>query len=1671
MKSASIIELINYSAQQYPNKNAIEDGHSAITYHELNNWSNTIALSLSRAELDNRIIAVQIPRSASQIAVYLGILKAGCAYLPVANDIPDNRLEEILKQANVSVFIGAQDKAQHAPNKFVNTESLSRQALSYGSTNLPFVFSEDLSERAYVIFTSGSTGQPKGIEVAHHSLSAMTTSFTEQFSISHRDRMPVIAGEGFDAAVAEIWPALVTGATLVVANANERRSPSEFLNWLQTREISFAWAPTVLVEALLQLDWEQHPADLPQLRYLITAGEQLKARPPANFPAKLYNCYGPSECTVIASCGLVEPEATGQQAFPHIGTALSFSKLYLFDCELNEVGDGEQGQLYIGGEGVAMGYINNQALTDERFIQNPTSREESDILYATGDICYRDTSGNLHFIGREDDQVNIDGFRVELSEITQQLLRCGGVRQAAVVAAAAESERSQIIAYFQGEVTEQQLCQLLQEQLPRYMVPSHFVAVDAFPLTPNGKIDIKALPQPSLVATMVDKTDWSEETTRLAKIAGKVLNRAAFDPYTSLFAQGANSLLATMVLEAVERELGVKRTISQLFNEPRLGHLLDSKFDIEEDNIVEVRPDPDGSLPSHKPLTAAQEQIYTLCAHEPENRAYHARAIMTLKGKLNAEALRDALNAIVINHECYRSTYIEVDGIPCQVAQEPFEVDLSYEDLSSLGEQTARAKAYELICGAVDEVFDITQLPLVRWKLVKTAEQTFELLHVEHHLVHDGWSYTVFLRELMDTYQERLSCAVPPARQIQPQIGDYAKVQKAWLRSSSAQQQEQYWKQKLENSPQVIDLPLALPREERKNIGTTIRHSLDREFWERTEKFAAAHNVTAYSLVLAVMTVVFGRYSNQDDISIGSGFANRRWKGSENIIGMIINMLVMRNRIDQMESFSSFLKRVGETVSEALEHQELPFGRVVEVVNPPRAASYNPLFQVALGFHDAPLPDGENPSLFHSSDEALGQGYSKFDMQMTVIPSATLAGAKDEAKLIWEFNSSIIAPEVGRSVFESLLRVWEFVLDSGATPVKTLPCLRANDSAITGHLREVATDHSGVAFHQAVRLTARRFPDAIALQERDKLISYAELDRQSDRVARHLVQQGLETEQLVGMYFDQTSNYIISLLGVIKAGGAFVPLDKEHPQSRLEFICNDAGFDYFLCQSEDAETLNSMVRGYVVEVDKVLAGDDITGGIALPTPKEDALCYSIYTSGTTGYPKGVLVEHSNLVHYCEQLNTYIKNETGSDQQRYGWNNSLIFDGSLCALSQLFSGGTIVFLSAESRTAPEVLTDEFEQYACTISNLTPTQLHYALEYLDSVGKHWTLPSLIVAGESISEAMWTQLSNIDSQEGRMFFNGYGPTECTVGSSFERISHSTTPNIGHVLDNVYAVVVNEALAPLPYNTRGELLIAGRGVARGYLNRPELTEEKFVSIRLADGNLHRFYRTGDIVRLRSDGKLSFVGRDDDQVKVRGVRIELEEINATLKAIPGLSDSRVLATQSDDYNTRVIAFVRPDSSAPPINEEQILASLSGTLPSFLQPSQVVIVDSFAISGTGKVDKKLLLELAEHARSSVEQLSRSAPATPTEHLVHAEFVSLLEAEDVCTSSDFFSVGGHSLLATKLLWNLNRECGTRITIKEMYNASTIASLASLIDETKERNNASLSEEELMDVFEL
>ncbi|WP_442815404.1 amino acid adenylation domain-containing protein [Streptomyces sp. NBC_01324] len=1666
----TVADLLAAQVARTPDAVALVFGGRALSYAELDARVNRLArLLLARGAGPEKVVALALPRSIEMVAALFAVLRTGAAYLPLDLDHPADRLRLMARDSGPLCLVSTTAVAPSlrdaegsvAPELLLDDAAVAAELAALPGEEITDAerpaFAHGVPGRldhpAYVIYTSGSTGRPKGVVTPYRGLTNMQYNHQKEIfdpaiasAGGRRLRIAHTVSFAFDMSWEELlW--LVEGHEVHVCDEELRRDAEALVAYCDSHRIDVVnvtptYAQLLIEEGLLDQD-EAAGKHRPAL--VLLGGEAV----PDTVWTRLrrtegtygYNLYGPTEYTINTLGASTADSATSTVGVPIRGT-----RAHVLDSMLRPVPPGSPGELYIAGTGLARGYHDRTALTAERFVADPFG-EPGERMYRTGDLVRQRPDGLIDFLGRTDDQVKIRGYRIELGEISTALSTHPEVAHAAVVV----SERAgtkRLVGYVvpeegagTGDALTRRLREHLKTRLPDYMVPAALVTLDTLPLTVNGKLDVRALPAPDLAVAGTGRAPRDPREETLCALFAEVLGlpEGSVDIDSDFFDLGGHSLLATRLVSRARTALDAELAIRDLFEAPTVAELVARAARTDG----AARPAlTTGERPDRLPLSHAQQRLWVIQQIECTSAAYNFSLAMRLRGPLDPAAWRTALADVTARHEALRTVFSTAsDG---QVFQRVLPAEQAHPVVEHL--RATEDEVPGIIDTVVNRPFDLATELLLRATVVELSPEDHVVVLLLHHITTDEWSDRPFLRDLATAYAARLCGTAPDWEPLPVQYADYALWQDRLLgdpadATSLAARQLDHWRTALAGAPEELELPTDRPRPARPAFsGAELDIAFDAPVHAGLKRLARETGASMFMVVHAAVAALLHRMGAGTDIPLGSPIAGRGDEALDELVGFFVNTLVLRTDLGGDPSFTELLARVRDTDLAAFSHADVPFESVVEALNPTRSLSRNPLFQVMVGYHARTGDEIQLPGLGVEFVPFRIRS-AKFDLVFSFTEHTAQDGGPGSLGCRLEFATELFDRETAEAIGERLRTLVAALVAAPGQPLSRAEILSGQErrtvlEGFNDTAREVEEESLPALF--ARRLTER--PDAVAVVDRDRSVTYAQLDDRARRIAGLLAAHGVGAESVVGVAVPRSVDMIATVLAAMQLGAAFLPLDLIHPGDRLGYMIEDSGAALIVGTETVAGKIPEVAGVPVVLLD----APDTAEALQDPPPAAvpagpvglDQAAYVIYTSGSTGRPKGVIVPHEGI---SSLVATAVDRMNLRRDSRVLQFASPGFDVFVFELSMaLCHGGSLVLVTDEARVAGPALTDFLADRRITHMILPPS-------LVSALPPGCELPegsTVLVGTETVPPDLFDRFGATAD-----LICAYGLTEATVNSTLWRArEHGGSPAgrvpIGRPDPNTRAYVLDERLRPVPVGVVGELYVAGRGLARGYLGKEALTSERFVADPFgAPGS--RMYRTGDRARRRRDGNLDFLGRADTQVKVRGFRIELGEIEAALAAHPGVAQAAVVPDRDGDI-VRLIAYAVPESGEP--DPQELRAHMAGLLPEYMVPALVVPLDGpLPLTPNGKLDRAAL-----PAPDWSAMTGDARPATPVQSRVAALFCEILKLDDVGVHDSFFALGGHSMASMRLLGRIRAEFGVELSIRDVFDALTVAGIAGALE---------------------
>jgi amino acid adenylation domain-containing protein len=1619
-----------------PDAPAVVDESGTLTFAELDRKANQLAHHLIGLGVrPGVLVGVCAERGNAVVVALLAVLKAGGAFVPLDPEYPAHQLATMLADAAAPIVLAQEHLVERLPLGNAAVLCLDRDAELFDREPCTAPETEVApTDLAYVVYTSGSTGRPKGVMVEHRNIHHMVHAWDARYGLTGaRPRSLCVSSLGVDLFFADFLMSALFGGTMVVCSAKAVGDPVELANLIERTEATILVTVPSLARALAEeMIWRGRR--LESLRVLAVGSEGFPVadagpiRDRVGPDALVVNAYGATETTVDSTVFQVDGSPSGGPYVP-IGHALANTRVYLLDSRGRPTPLGVAGELYIGGAGVARGYLNLPELSEQRFVPDPFTGKRGHRMYRTGDLARRRLDGTLEFVGRVDDQIKIRGFRVELGEVEAALAEHPAVAAAAATTRRDGSGHTRLIGYV--EVAEPagldiaELRAFLRERLPAHAVPSAFVVLDALPLGPAGTLNRRQLPDPDWAAQLGEDylAPRTESEAALAEIWAEVLavpvDRVGV--LNNFFELGGDSILSLRVISRVRARFDIALSPRHLFDAPTIAALAEV---VAQQNPAGSAVIPRVTLDGPAPLSFAQQRLRFLADFGPDGSEYHSGLGLRLRGDLNLPALHAALDQLVTRHESLRTTFDTVDGQPVQVVNAPADMPCTTVDLADHPADMEAVLQREL-----SQSFDLSAGPLCRALLIRLGQADHVLALLMHHIITDGWSMGVLAGELGPCYAAALRGEQAPLPALPVRYTDYA----IWQRNTDAEVTEHvdYWRDRLAGLGQ-LDLPTDRPRPAiRSSAGATWTMRTPKTLLRRLHMVARRNDATLFMVLLAATQILLARYTGQCDIAVGVASSGRDRPEIEGLVGFFVNTVVLRSTVDEQLSFAEFLAQVRSTVLEAGAHEQLPFEQLVEIVRPIRDPSRTPLVEAMVVMQNTPDPDVEMPGL--AVEPVLcGGGDVGYDLNFDFIEQS------GQLSMTLRYSTALFDESTMARLGSHLLSLLEAIVAETDRPLPELPLLTAAErERILLDWNDTATTEPAPDLGQLLTPPENLHRTAVTeVGDNARNLDFAELHARADRLASHLIAKGVGPERVVGIACPRTVDLVVATLAVLKAGAAFLPLDTDHPAERLRYVIADAQPALVLACHATAQIGDALPPGTEC---LLLDGPETLHTLAPATPTRPIhpgnAAYLIYTSGSTGVPKGVVIPRRNLANFLVDMIDRI--ELTIDDRLLAVTTAGFDIANLELLAPIVAGATIVLADQRLTHDPRAIGAAIGATGTTIMQATPSLWRAVVEESESA----------IAGLRVlvgGEALAPDLADILATNADSALNVYGPTETTIYSTTAPVLVSTigSPPIGTPIANTSVYILDARLQPVPQGVRGELYIAGDGVARGYLGRAGLTAGRFVAdpFGVAGG---RMYRTGDVVRWLADGVVEYLGRTDHQVKIRGFRIELGEIEAVLTAHPDVRAVTVVVRSEGPGDQRLVAYLLPAGQQPSIAD--LVRFAKERLPGYMVPAHFCALAEFPLNPSGKVDRTALAAMTINATDGVDE--HLPPRDETERLLALIWAEVLgiDEDSVGVTDNFFILGGDSLLSMKVV-SRARTAGLSLDARQVFLNQTIAELA-------------------------
>lgn len=1620
----TIIDLFEKQVKRAPDHIAVAFENQQLTYGELNELSNQLGdyLRKSYAVEADDLVGIRLERSDWAIVAILGVLKSGGACVPIDPEYPQERIDYMVADSHCKLVID---------ENLLGAFKLKRE--SFNKENLINI--TVATSLAYLIYTSGSTGEPKGVMVEHGNIVRLVKS-SNYVALSAQDRLLGLSSFSFDASLFEIFGSLLNGASLFVCKKDVFLDFNRFGQAVAEREISVLFLTTALFNSLVDVEF----LAFSKLRYLLFGGEMVSLnhvkRFRANHPdVNLVHVYGPTENTTFSSFYPIKEIDEVLGTIP-IGSAISNSQCYIFNgapqyAKLSPIG--VAGEICVAGDGLTRGYLNRPELTEEKFVANPFVAGER--IYRTGDLGRWLPDGSIEFIGRTDDQVKIRGHRIEPGEIANILLKNKDVEGALVLALPNQDGEFELVAYIATKLylNPSNIRLFLSRKLPAYMIPAHFVLLEDFPLTTNGKIDKKRLPNPSGAGSGIEYlAPRNEIEEKLVVIWQKILKKEKVGVLDNFFEIGGHSLKATRLASQLHKEFDVKVELKEIFSNAVLEAQAKLIERAVKTSFIAISPTP---IQASYPMSSSQRRLWILSQFEDGNSANNMPGVYEFEGELDPASLAYAFRLLIERHEILRTVFrADEKGEIRQFIFPAHEIQFSIPDFDLREENQQQEKLKSLLQHEFTKPFELAEGPLVRASLYHTADHKWIFTFTLHHIISDGWSMGIMINELLLFYNSHKKDEPNPLAPLRIQYKDYAVWQQEQLSSETLNGHKDYWLKQFEGELPVIDLPVDRTRPAVKTYnGAVIHKTIAKDLASTFKSFSQEQGATLFMGLLAIVNTLLYRYTGDEDMITGSPIAGREHIDLDDQIGFYVNTLPLRTSFKGTDNFKDLLALVKQVTLGAYEHQIYPFDELVDALNLKGDISRNPLFDVYVELQNNETSQSKktNPpeNLKVRSHEEEINLFSRFDVSFSFVET------ENELTLSLEYNSDLFDNATALRMAAHIEQLISVIVKEPLVPVQELDYLKDQEkyklvNEFNLNTSDYPLDKTFIDFFEEQVVNT---PDHIAVVFNHNALSYRQLNETVNQLGNYLRQTyKLKPDDLVALRLERSEWVLIAILSVFKSGAAYVPIDMDYPQERVDYIITNANCKLLI----DAEELSRFTN------DQHKFSKDNLVKVNAP----GHLAYVIYTSGSTGSPKGSMIEHAGMLNHLFAMKELLAIDSDS---KIVQSASYTFDISVWQfLNALVTGGTTVIYDRETILNPASFIENLITVQATMLQVVPSYLKTMLDLISegSIPDLNTIKYLSVTGEAVSPSLLKKWFEVFPAI--KVVNAYGPAEASDDITIhimDRAPAEITVPVGRPIPNMNIYILDKLDQLCPIGVAGEICVSGIGVGRGYLNDAKRTAESFVLDLFQTDKSVRMYRTGDTGRWLADGSVEFIGRKDDQVKVRGYRIELGEIEKVIQQYPGIEEVVLVAKKSPTGENDLFAYLISNKK---VLMEEIREYLLGRLPNYMVPAYFVQLDKLPLNTNGKIDKKALPDPESIGLKS--GVTYVAARNKTEEKMLGIWELLLNKKNIGVKDNFFELGGHSLMAIRVLSKIHEQFDVKVGMKVFFQHPEIEALSKYVE---------------------
>lgn len=1605
-REKTIVALFEEQAKRTPDRIAIKYKDQALTYEELNRKANCVA-NLLRSKYGikpNDFVAVITERSLEMLIGIFGVIKSGGAYVPIDPKYPSDRITYILDDSKPkATLLYHSDLELDCPIiDLENDDIWANNQENPEPVNAP----EDI---LYVIYTSGTTGRPKGVMVKHENLVSLLKTEGFQYDFNEADVWTLFHSHCFDFSVWEIFCSLLYGGKLIVVPREVAGDTFAFSKLIEEEQVTVLnQVPSSFYNLITVMDNKA----IPSLRYVIFGGEALNPRKlrewhENNRKCSIVNMYGITETTVHVTYKAIEDEeiAIGMS---NIGTAIPTLSVYVMNgYEL--CGIGVPGELCVTGAGVTKGYLNREELTAEKFVMNPYNGER---MYRSGDLARWLSDGTLEYLGRIDEQVKIRGFRIELGEIESAIRNVKDVKDAVVITRKMKGGDNVLNAYIVSDTTidAKTVQNEIRKMLPEYMVPGYIMQIDKLPVTSNGKLNRKLLPEIEQISTDTYVAPRTEMEKQIESVFQEVLAISNVGIHNNFFEIGGHSLKAIFVVNKIAIVTGVQITLKDFFDNPTVASisaLIEQKKNIKQEGIEKAEKK------GFYPMLSTQERMFIIQDLDTNGTTYNIPVMLDVEGILDREQLQNAFQKLADRHEALRTSFCLKEGKTYQKVQDKVEVDVEFVKFDQKVSEMDQSVVQQFV-----RPFDLAVAPLMRVKVIETFDNHSLLLFDVHHIITDGVSQNILIEDLEKLYNGE---SLP---EVKVQYKDYSE----WMRSRDLSDQKEYWLEQFADEISAIDIPLDYARPKIQNfVGGTLKTCISKELVEKVKDLAARTKTTEYMILLSAFSIMLTKYSGQEDLVIGTPVSGRTHFDTEQIVGMFVNTLALRCRPANTKTFTKLLEEVKETCLKGFSNQDYPFEELVEELELERDTSRNPLFDVMFTMNKDTLTELQFGGL-ETKIVPIEEDIAKFDITVQINER------NDEYDLQFEYSKDLFKEETIQLMIDNYVLILESIVKDDTTLVSSLTATQTEkeQQCILGQFNDTDTVYpSDKTIIELFNQLVISYPDKIAVTYENAALTYSQLNDKANALAHKLVELGVQLNDFVALFAERSIEVIIGILAIVKVGAAYVPIDPQYPKERIDYALQDCAPKAVLVYQVEVNTDCTIID---------LADESIyEGSFENPVCEQtiNDLVYVIYTSGTTGQPKGVMVDHKNIIRLIKNTN-YIDLTPDTVILQTG---AISFDASTFEIwGALLNGGQVCLAHKYTLQSPKDMMLLIREKGINTVFITTALFNQMIHYDSSIFS--PLRYLMFGGEKTSEEYVKAFMDNPLNENVIFSNVYGPTEATTFSLYFRIEKNypaKTP-IGIPISNGKAYILDSACNLCSIGQKGELCLTGDGIAHGYLNKPELTAEKFIDNPFGEGKL---YRTGDLARWLPDGNIEFLGRLDDQVKIRGFRIEIGDIESVIRSIDSVEDIVVIVQDNESGTKELCAYIVANEEIDPV---MVQNEIRKHLPEYMVPKRMMQLDKIPVNRNGKVDKRKLPKITMASTRKYVM-----PETENEKLVCDIFAKVLAVSEVGLLDNLFELGGDSIKAIRIVSRL-RDYGFEVSMKELLCFQNVQSLAAFLSKS-------------------